>query len=363
MKKSVIWASVGALIWMGCSGKDSNLTLTTSSYQGPGSKWTASFSGSSFTITYDLNDDGDITDASEFSVTGTYQEYSNKFRKLTVSSVENAGGGPNVPSVGAQAYGIEIPGFAFFLKPLSTTSSDPIVMLYSGTCPSVGFTGNWIAAKFGTGQPLATSDIMGSATATISGATRTMAITHRRFDTGAALMSSGTVGMLSCTNGRQEFDDNMDTVGDGTMYITSSGGALVNTPGSLIFAQPAFGSSDPTATDWDGTYSGIGFSESGTDKSFPFRLTLSGTSGSGQQLTDVEMDTAGGGAATIASFAAHAGTNGLLSGTIDVGNGAQPFNCLLSKHNGVVIIGCNGADDVADGGGVYPTFFLLGRKR
>lgn len=341
--QSLLVVVVLAVCWA-CGSETS-----TSSYQGLGSKWTASFTGgSAFTLTYDAEPDGTV----DMTVNGTYVEYTNNFRLLTVTSAT----GTNAPAAGETAYGLEIPGFAFFLKPVSDANAEPIVMVSSGSCPTTDFTANWIKAKYedSTTKPTASSDAFGQATFTLTGATKTSAITQRRFDTGATIGSPNTITMTTCTNGAQGFDDGND---GGTMYLTSNGGALVNPGDGIIFASPQM-TADVTSTDWDGTYSGLVFNESQTDKVFPAKIILSGTGGTGAQITDVENDTASAGSVTFASLTAVTGTKGQFRGTVD----GQPINCTLSSVAGKKLLGCNGAAGAAVSG-VYPSFFFLGSAR
>lgn len=319
---------------------------TASSYQGLGSKWTANFTGgSNFTITYDAEADGTV----EQTINGTYVEYANKFRFLTVTSAT----GENAPAVGSTAYGLEIPGFAFFLKPVGDSSSEPIVMVSAGACPTTDFDANWVIVKYqdSTATPTASQDAFGQASFTLSASSAS--ITQRRFDNGAVI-GSNSITLTTCTGGAQGFDDGGD---GGTMYFTSNGGALVNPGNGIIFASPQM-TADVTSSDWDGTYSGLVFNAGETEKVFPAKVVLSGAGGTGVKLEDVENDTAASSSVTFAGLAAVSGTKGQFRGTVD----GQPVNCNISSVGGNKLIGCNGASG-APVSGVYPSFFFLGTAR
>ena len=54
-----------------------------------------------------------------------------------------SGGGDEKPSVGDQAYGVDIPGVVFLLKPLEA-NSEIVSMVSKGSCPTGDFNMNWI---------------------------------------------------------------------------------------------------------------------------------------------------------------------------------------------------------------------------
>ena len=118
-------------------------------YSGPGSKWDITFhDNGSFGI--DKYASASST-TSDFTVTGTYTDLSSGFKKLTVGAVTGTGG----PSVGDLAYGLEIPGYVFVLKPLSGDQIIPMVI--SGTCPTADFTDNWVMVNIPASVSVATT--------------------------------------------------------------------------------------------------------------------------------------------------------------------------------------------------------------
>lgn len=326
----------------------------TVSYNGSGSKWTVGFDSvnTSFRMTYDLTADG----TPELVINGTYVEYSNQVRKLTVTSATGTG----APSPGDSAYGIEMPGFAFFLKPI-TSDKEPIVMIQAGACPSLNFSANWIKASFDT-APTNSSDAFGSASFVLSGNNVTSStIYQQKFDgTGATSTPSQSGPVGSCTDGVLTFNNGTDNV---EMYFTSNGGALVKSTGGIIFAAPKLISA--TTADLAGTYTAIVFSGnkySGAPSVIMGKIAFNASGvGSGSQITDVATDATGAGGP---SFSLTAGTDGLFTGTITNGHGPHPLNCILSTVSSETLLACNGAGRDADGSGNYnDTFFMLGVKR
>ncbi len=341
-----------------CSGSSSD-AASTGSYQGIGSIWTANLAGGNFTITHDTDSDGTV----DMTVSGTYIEYSNKFKKLTVTSAS----GTDAPDVGEEAYGIEIPGFAFFLKPIGG-SSEPIVMLQAGSCPTSDYVANWIIAKYQEPTQTPTEHVgndgtegFGTASFAISGTTATGTIASYFFEDGVSRDdSSDGMPFTGCSGGKYTFSNGDD---EGIFYATANGGALVKPGSGIIFAAPQ-GSADPTASDWAGTYSGLVFSDSSEDGTFPAKVVLNGSGGgTGKQFTDVENNAVSDEGVTFASLTAKSGLKGIITGTVEGSNGAQPLNCVYSSVAGEELVACNGADDVANGDGVFPMFFFLGVKQ
>lgn len=343
---------LGSLLMTKGCGDDAR--STDQSYQGLGSIWTASFtSGSNFTITYDSDADG----TADMEVNGTYVEYSNQFRKLTVTSASGTG----APNAGEEAYGLEIPGFAFFLKPIGSGSSEPIVMVSSGSCPTSNFESNWIIAKYqDAGTPNANTDGFGSASFVVSGSNATGTIDTWKFSDGTDIDdgSSNSITFQNCSNGTYTWDEGGGETG--VFMATSNGGALVEPNGGIIFAAPQLNST-VTSSDWDGTYSGLVFAENDPDGTFPARVTLSGNGGTGVEITDVENNTVESNGATFANLAGNSSLPGVIRGTVELGSGAQPLNCVYSSVAGEELLACNGAEGALSGS--YPMFFFLGVKQ
>lgn len=334
---------LGGLILAACSASESGGTID-NAYQGLGSRWSIEFSGENFTLTYDAESDGTV----DMTAEGTFVSFeTTKFRKLTVTSSS----GVDAPAAGEQAYGLEIPGFAFFLKPLSE-NSEPIVMVKSGACPSSNFVANWIIAKYQepTQTPKADEqDAFGTATFNLASDTAT--IVQYDFTDGRELQTN-LISLIGCESGTMTFDD-----GDagGTMYVTSNGGMLVNPGSGIIFAAPQL-TADPAVSDLEGTYSGLLFSNNETT---PAKVVLNSSGvGTGRAIDPETDDNADMSTVALEIDQVKSGLKGAIRGTID----SRPINCVMSSVDGEQLLACNGADGDAVSN-VYPAFFFLGTRR
>lgn len=353
-------ALIAAIGLNGCSqGGSSGGGSVTRSYQGAGSKWTVDFGSGTFTIKKFATA---TATAADITVEGTFTDYSSGFRRLTVTNATGAGS----PAVGAEAIGIEIPGFAFILKPLGDANAEPIVMVQGGNCPSTNFQGNWVSTDFEAGSNLNDSqDAFGTANFTINGASSSAVITRRTFLTATAMTDSSlSFNSSSCSGGI------LDAGGGVNLYLTTAGGALVKTTASTIFAAPSNGS-DMTQSAIAATYSGVAFVTDLNPRQFPLKLTIpSSGNASGARLSDVATDTSSSDTFTLSSFSAVAGTNGLFTATITDGTNTGKINCATFTYEGIRTIGCNGylKNDTGDYDGDSNTtekapFFAIMRSR
>lgn len=346
-------------IIIGSCSKNTTSTGAPGSYQGAGSRWTAEFNSGSFVIKKYANA---TTTTVDLTVNGTYVDYANRFRKLTVTSAAGAG----APTAGAEAYGIEIPGFAFILKPAGDANSEPIAMVASGSCPTTGFSGNWIATDFEAGTNTNdTQDAFGTAAFTLNGASSSAIITRKTFVTGSPLTDSTlNFNSANCSGGV------LDVGGGVSMYLTTSGGALVSTTASKIFAAPAQ-ADDFTQAAGAGTYSGVAFVSDATTKQIPVKITIpSSGNGSGAEITNLATDAVAADSLVFSNFVAVTGTNGLFRADATLGADSGKINCAIFAYGGVNVIGCNGF--FKTDGGDYDSdanttekipFFVIARAR
>ena len=129
---------------------------TTTSYVGPGSEYSITFNESDNTF--------DLTESdSSLTIAGSYTTLASGFKKLTVGTV--SGGGSDGPSAGDQAYGVDIPGVVFLLKPLEA-NSEIISMVSKGSCPTEDFNMNWIITGIDSDAHLKRTVLDGQATPT-----------------------------------------------------------------------------------------------------------------------------------------------------------------------------------------------------
>jgi hypothetical protein len=359
------WSCTKSATTDSANSNNPTVTGTAGVFQGAGSKWKATFTTTDFVLEYFLTATAPTAD---MTVNGTYVEYTSGFRLLTVTTAT----GTNAPTAGSQAYGFNIPGFAFLLKPIGNSDDEIIVMLDGASCPASGgtFNANWIIAKFDNATTLQdTKDVFGTAvfdmsTPASSDATITQFSAQTATNLGTNVMP---FDYTTCANGILSFtvpaSSPLETV---DMFFTANGGALVHshdtaTHDSLIFAAPKH-TGDVTQTDLAGTYSVLVFdSDSSGDKVFPAKLTIP-TSGdaTANRITDVATDALDTNPITIGNFTAKAGTNGIFTAAIDPTGDNGRLNCThftLSSKKSIV---CNGYGSAS--GSLLP-FFFLARER
>ena len=334
---------------------------TVGNYQGAGSRWQADFTTTDFNIKYFATVSATVE---SLSVSGTYVQYSSGFRKLTVTSAT----GISAPSPGDQAYGFEIPGFAFLLKPIGS-DSEPIVMLDSGSCPTgASFNANWIIAKFDPGVSMTiTQDNFGSAAFNTSlGASSTAAITQREPISGGIIgVNNVTFDYGTCANAVLSFSPGASETVD--MFFTANGGALVHsyngtTHDGIIFAAPKH-TGDVTQAGLAGTYSVLVFDDSATSgKLFPAKLTIPASgAATANRIDDVSTDTpTSDPAISIDNITAIAGTNGLFTAAIDPTGQNGRLSCTHFVLNSKKVISCNGYGSASGG---HEPFFFLAQER
>lgn len=229
---------------------------SSSSYGGPGSEWSISLTGfGGFTLT---------EATSGLSVTGTYVTLASGFLELTVSTSNQSS-----PAVGEKAYGLNIPGFMFVLKPISGTQT--ITMMATGSCPTTDQSYNWMKTNTNVTSAYNSKDLYGTATWTASSGA--MAVTHKyAVNAPTTDLGSNALGTMTCAN-------SVGSVNTAKMYFTT-GGAIVNTDtttssnSEFIIAMTA---SSLASTALDGSYVGLLFTES-ANSVYPVNIVVSGSS-------------------------------------------------------------------------------------
>ncbi len=309
---------------------------TSNSYSGPGSKWDTTLrSDGTFTIVKYASPSATTAD---FTVDGTYTTTTTGFKRLVVTTVSGTGG----PAVGEVAYGLEIPGYVFALKPLSGDQLIPMVI--SGACPTADFDANWVIVNKDDAASLATLDVAGTFHYDFASVTPTLPI---KYDVNGTSLGAGTVGTgTSCASGIMAID-----VVD--LYLTNSGGAIVNTnrtdstKSNFIFAfkQTAI----TTTASLDGNYAGLVFFENSTPGSqvAPVKLVCSGGVCTGTELSDVVAGSTTGPNVTITLLTPDNPGTGLVLGTISNGGTAKKIVCMIDKNaasSGKTIGSCVGQD-------------------
>ena len=214
-----------SLTLLGCSsGSDRSTSTQTAvtvqetgqarNYSGPGSKWDVV-----------LNDDATFlierraTAQTEvvLRVSGNYQSLDNGFTQFFVSSAQ----GEDAPAPGATAWGIEVPGFALFLKPDDSPFGGFISMLDSGTCPSEPLLANWVVVK-----PQASADATDAAQPIVGAfeydPSTSQADLTQRYSLQGDDLGVASLGAASCSDGILITDE-------AVVYLTAAGGGLAHT--------------------------------------------------------------------------------------------------------------------------------------
>jgi hypothetical protein len=305
---------------------------------GPGSVWDVDLADGEFAIT---KRDG-LADPVALTVDGTYADLSTGFKPLTVTSATGA----DAPEAGDQAWALEIPGYAFFLKPMEAGSSQIIAMVTAGECPTFDIDANWVIVK------QSDSD---DATNTGRDYFGTFAFDS---DTGVANLPGryalagnfAALGPASLTGG--QCADGIMEVEDAVMYLTATHGAIVHVNAndeansSIIFALPQK-SIDGMAS-LDGEYAGILFDGSMNSGEEVAPLSFSCTNGlcTGAIISDVITgEVAPGETATVdLSSSLNVPADGLITGAVN-GDGVGNLACAVDTDalsTGRRIITCVG---------------------
>jgi hypothetical protein len=324
-------ASIGVGCDIGGYGGSSGSGGDSYAYSGPGSVWAVDLeSDGSFFIDKSDTLGGAVT----LSVYGTYERFDNGFIELTVWSAT----GVDAPSPGDMAMAVEVPGFAFMLRPLDE-SSEIIPMVISGDCPSEDVTGNWIMTTCNQsgGSCDATDnsrDLLGTFAYDFEASTASLPSRYALAD--GSSLGSNDIGSATCTDGIMSVDDAL-------MYLTSNQGAIVQiSPSDHDEAQHVLALPQEviTLSDLAGDYVGLGFDKT-DETSFAVSMTINdaGTSASIFQVDDEDLEagTPGSSVATIAFSAANSisgnSEDGWITGTLSVsGDPDRPIYCMAASN-------------------------------
>lgn len=333
----------------GCGGGSSNPSSTPGidqNYSGPGSKWDLTLAGDG-TFNIDHYQTGDLINP-DYTVQGNYTRESSGFVTLTTTG----GTGTGYPPPGSTAWAVEVPGFAFMLKPVGDDQIIP--MIEAGNCPTSNYLGNFVVVKKDltnngdSGADLANRDFFGSFTFDVSTSVTTLnvlkSLTAGFPDTisNAVALEAGT-----CSQGVMSLSSSV-------VYLTTSGGGIVHlgtdTPSnsaddSFLFAleQKAI----TNISNLDGTYAGILFDQNSSpgQQIQPVKLSCTSGSCSGSLVSDVVTgatvpnSTASVNLLTVDTFSAP----GLMTGSVSYGGSTGNMACVAdinANSTGKKIISC-----------------------
>ncbi len=280
-------ATAAALFLQACSSSSGGGSTqgTAQDYSGPGSKWDINLA---IDGTFNIIHYPSIGATSDYTVQGDYTRQSSGFITLTVTGGSGTGG----PSVGSEAWAVEVPGYAFLLRPVD--DDQLVAMVTSGACPTADFDANWVVVKKddnqngNAGADLANNDFFG--TFNYDFATTTASLPElRALSSGFPSITPDIFPTGSCSGGIME-------IGDAAMYLTVTGGAIVHigvdtpddtTDDSFIFAltQKAI----TNVNNLDASYAGILFDDSmGIGQQIsPVKLTCTSGSCAGSLVSNV----------------------------------------------------------------------------
>ena len=322
------------------TGGDAGATAV--SYNGPGSRWDVDLDDGAFTITRRET----VSSPIDLTVTGTYEELPTGFVKLDVDASEGLDG----PEPGEMAWALEVPGYAFFLKPMEAGNERIMAMVTAGECPTADVDANWVLVKKGSADNAddAGRDFFGSFN---YDATTGTAMLPGRWSLAGDFADQGAndnIGSGTCADGIMEVTDETDNA---VMYLTASGGAIVHTnvdneyDSSFIFALAQ--TDIPGMTAMDGDYAGVLFDESlnSGEKVAPLAVACVSGMCSGEILADVETGAVDEGSATIdLSGTMNFPEPGFITGSITE-DGTGNLACMVDTNaadTGRTIMSCVG---------------------
>lgn len=281
------------LLTVGCGGSGGSSSLTSDSYNGPGSKWDVDlYSNGTFQIDRRATPQTPII----LTVNGTYERFDSGFVGLTVQSAS----GEDAPSEGDLAWALELPGYAFLLKPVD--GDQMIAMVTSGSCPTTDIDANWVIVKQGLNSDATDNerDYFGTFNYIAETGTPNLPSKYAISSGFPAVTGGGIDGTGSCDDGLMFVGTDPDIA---AMYLTENGGAIVQTninnndDSQFIFALNQKSISD--IGNLEGEYAGMLFDDNMEDGSNINPVAMdcdnSGTC-TGTLVTDIttgELDTEG----------------------------------------------------------------------
>ncbi len=283
-----------ALGIVACGGSDSASTAptTATAYSGPGSKWDISLSSDN---TFSVTHRDTAADPVDMTVTGSYTRQANGIVKLTVgAAVDGAGGALSSPANGDTAWALDVPGYAFMLRPMDATNDQLIPMVVSGECPTTNLNGNWVTVKTDAGTDATNTGRDFFGTFTFDSATQTGNLPSRySLANPTSTLGANPIGNGTCSDG-------IMSISDGIMYLATNGAIVrigTDTPAdstddNFIFA---LGQKSITSiANLEGTYAGMLFDDNNTagSKINPVRMVCDNAGACTAAQFDTDLTTA-----------------------------------------------------------------------
>ena len=324
----IAFIAISMLVSCGSNDNDNGISgsYTYGGTTSPGDVW-------EFVINHDDNTftGSYLESGKEFQIGGTFELLPSGFYKATITSIENTSNSSDVPSVGDQAYFLEIPGLALAVHPIEEHSTT-IVMVNKSSCDDVAGDYNYIRAAF---YDSSEKDEYGEAA--ISGtSTLSLNVTMKHVLSSSTNNESMTG---SCENGKVTINSSGGSV---TGYA-SSGGMVLDfgeNEGGVI----GFKKNDLTLdTVGNKTYVGLLFQVRDTDsdndldteEERPVKAEMSNNTGHGYELNveTNEVDESEGVTITFNSI-----NNGLIDATITDSQGSYNTKIAAYEKDGKIIL-------------------------
>jgi hypothetical protein len=310
-----------------------------SSYSGPGSNWH-----------YELNDDGsyEVTRSAavgmpnDLVVSGTYQTTAAGFLNMTV----DAATGIDAPATGSSLWALEVPDYALFLSPASTSDDSMIPMIQGGQCSGADLANNWISV-----QSRLSADVTSDAGSYFGTFEFTAAIGAPNLSTQFAL-TNGFPDQGAFELGNGFCNDGVLTTASSDIYMSGTGSVIANADaadedgGFMVLALPK--TTAGSISDFDGDYVGT-MADSGADdnqKMLPVSVTCAAGICSGDVVTDVTSGSVAGQPFTVDLFGTlNAPTPGFATGQLTSGGVTGNVACMVDndvRGTGQRMISCAG---------------------
>ncbi len=296
-----------------------------SSYSGPGSNWH-----------YELNDDGsfEVTRSAavgmpnDLVVSGTYQITAAGFLDMTV----DAATGIDAPAAGSSLWALEVPDYALFLSPASTSDDSMIPMIQGGQCTGADLANNWINV-----QSRPSDDATSEAGSYFGTFDFTAAVGAPTLSTQFAL-TDGFPDQGAFELGNGFCNDGVLSTASSDIYMSGTGSVLANAAaadedgGFTVLALPK--STIGSISDFDGDYVGA-MADSGADenqKMLPVSVTCVAGICSGDVVTDVVSGALAGQPFTLDLFGTiNEPSPGFLTGGLTVNGSTGNTACMVDN--------------------------------
>ena len=335
-----------ALLISACGGGESKKSggqqqITSNSYVGAGSLWNITLdSNNSFNIQYSIDSSGSPID---LDINGTYVTHaSSKFKTLTINQASSPSGAITTPPVSNDTgYGLEIPGYAFILKP--SGSNEIISMVSAGVCPTASVYYNYVSVKSSEQVSDPTNGFFGKVAYDTTVNQLQLLDKYALTSGNPAVNITNSDFNTTCSNGVVNFTAGGSNI---SMYLTQAGGGIIHSESSngddeIYFGLPI--EANASIADLSGVYSGIVYDNDNNDAN-PVKLTcdiLGNCTGSEINITD---DTNSSSVGIINLTAANDPLPGFFKGTVGSdslicgvdldagGSGKNVINCISNDN-------------------------------